>query len=91
MARIVLTSDTIVAQSLLRLTNSIIATKQQCDRLKAVCDQITNNGIQRGNLETSADAAFPVGTGAAIYDGIAQIQTALNGLSATVSAIDRGV
>lgn len=90
MARIILNGDKLVSASLLRLSGEIVFAKAHCDRLKAVCDQITNNGAQKANLETSAESSFPVGTGAAVYDGIAQIQTALNGLSAIVSAIDQG-
>jgi hypothetical protein len=89
MARIILSNTAPVSLSLLRLSNELITAKNHCDRLRAVVDQITNNGAVKNNLESSSESQFPVGTGAALYDGIGQIQTALTGLASLVSAIDQ--
>lgn len=92
MARIILSGSTAtpVSRNLLILASSIIAAKQSTDRLLAVINQITNTGAQKANLETSAESLVPVGNGAAIYDGVVSIQTALSTLSTLVSAIDQG-
>ena len=90
MARIVLNQNAAVSASLLRLAGEVVFAKNHCDRLKAVCDQISNNGAAPANLEASTEALFPAGSGATILAGITQIQTALAGLAATLSAIDQG-
>ena len=91
MARIVVIPGPIVATALLQLASNVIAVSQQTARLKAVADQITNNGAVKALLETSAESQFPVGSGTALYDGIAQINTALAGLATLVSAIDQSI
>lgn len=89
MARIILSPTAPISTSLQRLAGEVIFAKNHCDRLKSVMDQITNNGAAKANLETSQESAFPAGTGAALFDGVAQIQTALAGLAALISAIDQ--
>jgi hypothetical protein len=89
MARIVLTGNTLVQRSLLQLTNELIAVKQRADRLRAIADAITNDGAQRQNLETSPESAVPAGSGVSLYQGIVQINTALDTLSALVATIDQ--
>ena len=90
MARIILSNTAPIATSLQRLAGEIVFAKNHCDRLKAVMDQITNNGTAKANLETSQESQFPANTGAALFDGVAQIQTALAGLASLISAIDQG-
>mgnify|MGYP007069503298 CR=1 FL=1 len=85
MARILVPTNTLVGIKLLNITQQIIAVSQDVTRLKAIVDQIGST-----NLEAASEAQMPTGTGAAIYSGIAQIKTALEGLSTLVSTIDRG-
>jgi hypothetical protein len=89
MARIVLNQPNLVQTALLRLTSDIVLVRSRAMRLKAIADQITNNGAQKVNLETSQESAFPVGSGVLLYDGIASIDTQLATLAALVSAVDQ--
>jgi len=90
MARIILSPDKPVAASFLKLAANIVAVSNQATRLRGVADQITNNSAQPANLESSTEATFPAGTGAALNTGLTQIKTALDGLATLVSSIDQG-
>lgn len=90
MARILIPSNTPVGLSLLIAVNQIIATQARLSRLAAVVAEITNNGAARGNLETSAEALFPVGTGAGLYAGIQSLKGSLDSLAGLVATIDQG-
>lgn len=90
MARIIVPANTLVGRKLLSLTQQIVQATQDAARLQAIMNQITANGATPANLESSTEANMPAGSGAAISTGLAGIVTALNGLSATVSAIDQG-
>jgi hypothetical protein len=89
MARIILNSPVLVQRSLLSLTNQLIKAQQDAVRLRAIVDQITNNGAQKALLESNVESLLPVNTGTAIYDGIVSINTSLASLSTLVSAIDQ--
>jgi len=41
-------------------------------------------------MESSIESSMPAGSGLTIYNGIAQIKTALDSLAALVSVIDQG-
>ena len=91
MARIIIKTSTLVGAKLISLNNAIIQASQDAARLKAITDQITNNGAAPANLETpGGEAQMPAGQGATISAGIAQIVVALNGLAGLISAIDQG-
>jgi hypothetical protein len=90
MARIIVPGTSLVGRKLLEITGEIIDTSQRVNRLKAIVDQITGTGAQKANLESNAESSMPAGSGAAIYDGLVSIKTALDSLAATVSAIDQG-
>lgn len=88
MARIII-PGTRGGASLLALTNEIIYAKNHIDRLKAMADQTTNAGASPALLEASTEWSIPAGQGAAIYNGLGQIQTALQGLATLLAAIDQ--
>lgn len=90
MSRIIVPTNTLVGRKLISLNNAIIQVSQDAARLKAITDQITNNGAQAVNLESSPESSMPAGSGATLNSGISQIVTALNGLSSLVSVIDQG-
>ena len=90
MARIQLTPGTVVTKQLLQLNTLLIQASQVCARLKAVLDQMSAAGTTPTNLETDTDALIPTGKGAAVYTQVAAIQTALSGISTSLSVLDRG-
>jgi len=90
MSRIILPANTLVGRKLLNINVQIIDAANAVSRLKAIADQITNNGVSPALLESSPESSVPAGQGNAIYSGIGQIKTALDGLAALVSAIDQG-
>jgi uncharacterized phage infection (PIP) family protein YhgE len=85
MSRIIVPVNTLVGRKLTALNNLIIQASDDASRLKAIVDQIGS-----GNLESSAESNMPAGSGTTIYNGIAQIKTALDGLASLVSVIDQG-
>jgi hypothetical protein len=90
MARIILPTNTLIGRELLSLTQQIIGASQAVNRLKAQVEIITVNGTAPTQLESSAEAQIPAAMGLAIYNGITQIKTALDGLASLVAAIDQG-
>lgn len=90
MARIQVPTDTLVGRNLIQLAAQVVAASQSATRLKNITDQITNNGAQKAQLETWPESKMPVGTANAIYAGIDQIKTALDGLSVLLASIDVG-
>ena len=89
MARIVLPASH-VGNSLTSLANQVNQATEYCARLLAVVNVITANGANTVNLESSAESLMPAGSGATIYAGLTQINTALAGLAATMAVIDQG-
>ena len=90
MARIIVPASTLIGRQLLNLNAQIINASNSANRLFAIASQIANNGAAKQNLESSAESLMPVGTGAAVYDGIASIKASLDSLAALVSSIDQG-
>ena len=90
MPRIIINQSTLVGRRLAGLTLQVIDLAENSNRLKAIADQITNNGVNKALLESSNEALIPAGQGTVIYDGIESIRAAAASLSALVSAIDQG-
>jgi hypothetical protein len=90
MARILLPTSTLIGRELISLTQQIIGASQAVTRLKAQVDVITASGATPALLESSTEALVPTGQGSAIYTGIGQIKTALDGLASLVATIDQG-
>ena len=85
MARIIVPTNTLVGRKLLSIAQQIEGVTNDTTRLLAIV-----NAIGSANLETSTEALMPTGSGTTIYNGLGQINTALQGLASLVSVIDQG-
>lgn len=90
MARILLSTGTLVGRRMLSITAQVIQLTGDISRIKAIVDQITAGGLTPALLESSLEGGVPAGQGAAVYAGIQSLQAAVAGLAVLVAELDQG-